>query len=265
MIEAIRGARAWLIGREEATKSVLSRLNGLKVLAKYGVGLDNIDCEACTKYGISLGWEAGINSDPVAEHTLGLMLSLCRRISWNAHRLAVGIWHKDGGVSLSGRKVGIVGLGHIGKRVAELLQAFHCSVAYYDILDQSAWAIDRGLKQMDWLSLLAWSEILTFHVPLTPSTYHMLNIDTLKLTRSGVYIVNTSRGPVIDQSALKQFLINGHIAGAGLDVFEEEPLLDKDLFSLNNVVLTPHTAGNSKEAVQAMGSAAIRSLQKVLG
>ncbi len=263
---ALEGATGWLVGREEVSEAVLSRLSSVpKVIAKYGVGLDNVDLQACAKRNIKLAWEAGVNREAVAEHTLGLMLAVCRRIGISSRYLAQGEWRKNGGCSLSGRKVGIIGLGHIGKHLAELLKAFNCSLAYCDIVPQETWALGRGITRLDFTALLSWAEVLSFHVPLTPLTYHMLNFSNFEKTRPGVYIFNTSRGSVIDQEALKSYLRNGHVAGAGLDVFENEPLRDKALFSLENVVLTPHTAGNSQEAIMAMGQAAILGLQKVLG
>lgn len=267
LLEALQGATGWLVGRESVSEEILIQLPQLKVLAKYGVGLDNVDIEACERLQVTLGWEAGVNRDAVAEHTLGLILGLCRRISRNSHYLSQGRWVKDGGTNLTGRNVAIIGLGHIGKRVAEILQPFRCSLAYHDIVDQEAWVKNSGLnlKYMDWPTILTWADIISFHVPLTPETYHMLDINGLEQTRPGVYIINTSRGPVIDQEALKHCLKVGRIAGAGLDVFENEPLEDKELYSLENVVLTPHTAGNSQEAVREMGEASIRALQKVLG
>lgn len=264
-IECLQAADAWLLGREAVTDTLLKALPRLRVVAKYGVGLDNVDQIACHAQGVALAWEAGVNREAVAEHTLGLMLSLTRNIATNARHLAGGRWIKNGGVNLSGQKVGIVGLGHVGTRVAELLKAFRCEVRFCDRLDKSSEAAALGLRQITYPQLLAWSDMITFHVPLTEETRGMLDGRALQTTRSGVRIINTSRGQVICEEDLKTYLLSGHVAGAGLDVFESEPWSDKDLTKLDNFVATPHTAGNSREAVWAMGEAAIKGLQKVLG
>jgi D-3-phosphoglycerate dehydrogenase len=264
LLKVLDGAEAWLVGREPADAAILNALPALRVVAKYGVGLDNVDIEACSKLGIRIAWEGGVNRDAVAEHTLGLMLALCRNIGLGSRRLSQGVWWKNGGRSLSSMTVGIVGFGHIGTRVAEILQAFGCQILVHDILDKTEEAERVGAKQVKYQELLKQSDLLTFHVPLTPQTLKMFGANELALIKPAVYIVNTSRGEVLDQEKVKEALQKGELAGAGLDVFQSEPLVDKDLYSLENFVGTAHTAGNSQEAVLAMGEAAIRGLQKEL-
>lgn len=264
LLKVLDGAEAWLVGREPADAAILNALPALRVVAKYGVGLDNVDVEACSKLGIRIAWEGGVNRDAVAEHTLGLMLALCRNIALGSRRLSQGIWWKNGGRSLSTMTVGIVGFGYIGTRVAEILQAFGCQILVHDILDKTEEAERIGAKQVKYQDLLKQSDLLTFHVPLTPQTLKMFGANELALIKPAVYIVNTSRGEVLDQEKVKEALQKGELAGAGLDVFQSEPLVDKDLYSLENFVGTAHTAGNSQEAVLAMGEAAIRGLQKEL-
>ncbi|HET9238737.1 MAG TPA: phosphoglycerate dehydrogenase [Oligoflexus sp.] len=264
LLKVLDGAEAWLVGREPADAAILSSLPALRVVAKYGVGLDNVDVEACSRLGIRIAWEGGVNRDAVAEHTLGLMLALCRNIGLGSRRLSQGIWWKNGGRSLSAMTVGIVGYGYIGTRVAEILQGFGCQILVHDILDKTEEAERVGAKQVKYQDLLKQADLLTFHVPLTPQTLKMFGANELALIKPAVYIVNTSRGEVLDQEKVKEALQKGELAGAGLDVFQSEPLVDKDLYSLENFVGTAHTAGNSQEAVLAMGEAAIRGLQKEL-
>ncbi len=264
LLHTLQGAEAWLVGREPADAAILSALPALRVVAKYGVGLDNVDVEACRKLGIRIAWEGGVNRDAVAEHTLGLMLALCRNIGLGSRRLSQGHWWKNGGRNLSSMTVGIIGFGHIGSRVAELLQPFGCQILVHDILNKTEEAERVGARQVKYQELLKVSDLLTFHVPLTPQTLKMFGANELALIKPAVYIVNTSRGEVLDQEKLKEALQKGELAGAGLDVFQSEPLVDKDLYSLDNFVGTAHTAGNSQEAVLAMGEAAIRGLQKEL-
>ncbi len=262
--EYLQGAEAWLIGRETADAQILGNLPQLRVLAKYGVGLDNVDIASCARLGIRIAWEGGVNRDAVAEHSLGLMIALCRNIALGSRRLSQGQWWKNGGRSLSSMTVGIIGLGYVGTRLAELLQAFSCPILFHDILPKPEEAARLGAKQLNYREVLKLADVLSFHVPLTPQTLGMLGPSELALVKSGVYIINTSRGEVIDQESLKSALQKASIAGAGLDVFQTEPLIDKDLYSLDNFVGTAHTAGNSQEAVLAMGEAAIRGLQKEL-
>jgi phosphoglycerate dehydrogenase-like enzyme len=264
LLKVLDGAEAWLVGREPADAGILNALPSLRVVAKYGVGLDNVDVEACSRLGIRIAWEGGVNCDAVAEHTLGLMLALCRNIGLGSRRLSQGVWWKNGGRSLSAMTVGIVGFGHIGTRVAEILQAFGCQILVHDILDKTEEAERVGAKQLKYQDLLKQSDLLTFHVPLTPQTLKMFGANELALIKPAVYIVNTSRGEVLDQEKVKEALEKGELAGAGLDVYQSEPLVDKDLYSLEKLVGTAHTAGNSQEAVLAMGEAAVRGLQKEL-
>jgi phosphoglycerate dehydrogenase-like enzyme len=264
LLDVLQGAEAWLVGREPADAAILGSLPALRVVAKYGVGLDNVDLDACARLGIRIAWEGGVNRDAVAEHTLGLMLALCRNIGLGSRRLAQGIWWKNGGRNLSSMTVGIIGFGHVGTRVAELLQPFGCQILIHDILDKTEEAERLGVRQVKYQDLLKLSDLLTFHVPLTPQTLKMFGTNELALIKPAVYIVNTSRGEVLDQEKVKEALKKGELAGAGLDVFEREPLVDKELYSLDNFIGTAHTAGNSQEAVLAMGEAAIRGLQKEL-
>jgi phosphoglycerate dehydrogenase-like enzyme len=264
LLDVLQGAEAWLVGREPADAAILGSLPALRVVAKYGVGLDNVDLDACARLGIRIAWEGGVNRDAVAEHTLGLMLALCRNIGLGSRRLAQGIWWKNGGRNLSSMTVGIIGFGHVGTRVAELLQPFGCQILIHDILDKTEEAERLGVRQVKYQDLLKLSDLLTFHVPLTPQTLKMFGTNELALIKPAVYIVNTSRGEVLDQEKVKEALQKGELAGAGLDVFESEPLVDKELYSLDNFIGTAHTAGNSQEAVLAMGEAAIRGLQKEL-
>ncbi len=261
----LKGASGWLIGREHCSLKLLEFLvPELRVISKYGVGLDNIDLDACRALGIEVNFEPGVNRYAVAEHALGLMISLLRQIDRNSAFLHKGIWNKNGGVSLIGKKVGIVGLGKIGCALAEMLQPFGCELGYCDVADRSEAARQFNLNEFRFEDLLSWADVLTFHVPLTALTKHMLNYRTLELVKPGVYIINTSRGEVINQGDLRVALMSGQVAGAGLDVFEKEPLTDKTFYQMENLILTPHTAGNSLEAVSAMGMAAIRGLQMSL-
>ena len=172
-----------------------------------------------------------------------------------------GVWNKNGGFQLSGKTVGIIGCGHVGSDLLKLLEPFECELLVCDILDKSDIAAQFGAKQVDHDEIFQKSDVLTLHVPLTDSTYHMVNEHRLNLMKPTAYLFNTSRGKVVDQQALKSALQNQTIAGAAIDVYEEEPPKDLEFLSLLNLWPTSHIGGNSIETVEAMGHAAIGHLK----
>jgi D-3-phosphoglycerate dehydrogenase len=192
------------------------------------------------------------------------MLALCRNIAKGDRLLHRGLWVKDGGRQLTGKTVGIIGCGHIGTEVGKILKAFQCPLQLCDIIDLTQKAEQLSAKVVTLDQLLQESDFISLHVPLTPETLNLIGEAQLQLMKPTSYLINTSRGKVVDQHALKIALISGQIAGAGLDVFSKEPLVDPELYQLENLVLTPHSAGNSAEAVLAMGEAAIRGIQSLI-
>lgn len=253
-------ADAAIIGTEPVDAAVLAQCPQLRFIAKYGVGLDNLDIEACARHGVDIGWTGGVNRRAVAEQTVCLMIGLCRNLFYTARALQDGRWVKNGGRMLSGRTVGIIGLGHIGKEVARLLRSFDCRILANDCLDVTAYCQAEGLTAVDKPALYAEAEIITLHVPLTPATRNLINATTLAAVRPGAMLVNTARGGVVDEAALITALHSGHLAGAALDVFAQEPAIDPALRQAPNLICTPHVAGNAVEAVLAMGQSAIDHL-----
>ncbi|RYZ57842.1 MAG: hydroxyacid dehydrogenase [Proteobacteria bacterium] len=251
---------AWLVGGEPVTAYGIDRMPNLKAIAKYGVGVDNIDFAACASRGVRVIHEPGVNSLAVAEHSLGMIIGLCRNINQNAKKLSAGVWNKDGGRGLSGMKVGIIGLGHVGSKLAPLLKMLGAEIAYAEIVPKPELEIAIGIQRLAYDDLLSWAELLSFHVPLTDQTRKMFGDRELSLTNKGVFLINTARGGIFDEETLKKGLKSGQIAGVALDVFENEPLHDKELAESERLLGTPHTAGNSLQAVEAMGRAAIRGL-----
>lgn len=253
---------SWLVGSEKVTAQELDRLPNLKQLSKYGVGVDNIDFAACQSRGISVHFEAGVNAVAVAEHTLGLIITLTRNLYSNSSLLKDGIWNKNGGKSIQGLKVGIVGLGHVGSKLAKALSFFGADLSYCDILGKPEQEEDLKIRRLSFDDLLLSNELLSFHVPLTDQTYRMMNAAAFERLAQPIYLVNTSRGAVVDQEALKHALNTGKVKGAALDVFESEPFHDRELAGHKNFIGTPHTAGNSLQAVELMGRAAIRGISQ---
>ena len=260
LIDFTRGSDALIVGRELIDAAYLDAVPSVRHISVYGVGSDNIDSEVCRSRNVAVLVAAGVNAASAAEHTVGLMLAVCRNIALSSARLRQGHWVKDGGVQLSGRKVAVVGCGHIGSRVARLLQGFSCQLLLVDILDKSALAAEVSGRLCDYQTALRQADIVTFHVPLTPATEKMLSSTQIEWMPPGAIVINASRGRVICEQDLKEALKSGRLRGAGLDVFCHEPLTDAGLYQLENLVATPHTAGNAAEAVQAMGQAAIMEL-----
>ena len=222
----------------------------LKLLQLLSAGYDRIDIEAARRAGVPVCNNGGANAVAVAEHTLMLMLAVCRRLAWQHAMVVSGRWRGNdvAGVrlfELYGRTLGIIGLGTIGKKVARLARAFGMEVQYYDIVRLTEDQADQlGVRFRLLNELLRSSDVVSLHVPLTKLTRRMIGAAELRLMRPSAYLINTCRGPVVDEPALYEALTSGAIAGAGLDVFDQEPpATDNRLFSLENVVLTPHFAG----------------------
>jgi D-3-phosphoglycerate dehydrogenase len=255
-------ADALLVGRDRITDKVLSALPQLKIIAKYGVGLDNIDSEALQRHQVELGWTAGVNRRSVAELTLSFMLGLCHNVFKGGWALKQGQWAKEGGQLLQGKTVGIVGCGNIGKEVVRLLKPFECRVWIRDILDISEFCKEADALEKSLEEVLGGADIISLHVPLTEETRHMINATALRRMQPTAFLINTSRGDVVDQAALKEALINEAIAGAALDVFSQEPPEDAELLACPQLIGTPHIGGNATEAVEAMARAAFQHLKE---
>lgn len=262
LVKLYSGCIGAIVGKEPINASLLEKVPSLKAIAKYGVGLDNISFKDCRHFNVVVKHKAGINAQAVAEHTIGLMIGLLRNVCKTDRLLHQGIWQKNGGTQLSGKTVGIIGCGHVGKKVALLLKAFGCKVIINDIIDISSFSKEHDFQIKDFEGTLKSCDIITLHTPLTPQTKLFVNKTSLSLMKKGTFVINTSRGMVINESDLIDTIKSGHLAGAGLDVYQQEPINKEALLHLDNVVLTPHIAGNAVEAVKAMGLAAIDGLEE---
>jgi len=262
LAEYYKGAEAIIVGLEKIDDELLSLLPDLKIIAKYGVGLDNIDLEACNKRGIEVGWTAGVNKHAVAEMTLGFMLMLSRNLYLTSNQLKTGLWNRSGGNSLLVKTIGIIGLGHIGKEVVRLLTPIGSKLLCNDILDVSSFALENQIQVVGKEEIYKSSDIISVHTPLTELTRNMINKEAMILMKSSTFIINSARGGIINEEDLKWALKNQIIAGAALDVYNEEPPIDHELLEMPNLICTPHIGGNSYEAVVAMGMSAIEHLLK---
>lgn len=260
LVNYFTGAEGVIVGLESITGPLLDQLAAIKIVAKFGVGLDNIDIEACKARNVRIGWTGGVNKRSVAEMSLGFMLALCRNLYSTSNDLKGLVWNKSGGFQLSGRTIGIIGMGNIGKELVRLLEPFQCRILFNDIERMDGFAEENGLFQVSKEELFASADIVTLHVPFTKDTSNLIDLEVLKKMKNTSFLINTSRGGIVNEPDLKYALQNAIIGGAALDVYETEPPADKELLSLSNLICTPHTGGNSYEAVVAMGLSAIKHL-----
>lgn len=262
LVQYLEDAHVAIVGLDLVTPQLLQRLPNLKMIAKYGVGLDNIHDEVLRGEQVAIGWTPGVNRRSVAELALTFMLGLSRNVWQTGWRLKHGSWHKDGGRELSGSTVAVVGCGHIGGDVLRLLQPFGVKPLLVDIEDRAALAQEFGGQQVGLAEALARADVVTLHVPLTDKTLGMIGASALATMKPGSFLINTSRGGVVDQGALQAALVSGSIGGAGLDVFAVEPPEDAAFLQLENLMVTPHIGGNSAEAVLAMGRSALDHVRR---
>jgi phosphoglycerate dehydrogenase-like enzyme len=260
LVEFLRGHDKAIIALERLDDGAFARLPELRVVSKYGVGLDTIDLRAMEAHGVKLGWTGGVNRRSVAELVISAAIALLHRVPQAADEVRQGGWRQIVGRQLSGCTVGIVGCGHVGKDVAVIASAFGCRVLAHDILDFPAFYRAHNVQPVDLTTLLRQSDVVTLHVPLDASTRNLLDRTRLALMKPLAIIINMARGGIVDEEALLGTLLDGRLAGAALDVFEHEPPTDRRLLQLPTVIATPHIGGSSEEAVLAMGHAAIAGL-----
>lgn len=237
--------------RTKITKEMIEKAGKCKIIARVGVGLDNIDVDAAKAKGIRVinAVEGAMNA--VAELVLGLMLSLAREIPRADREIRNGNWLKKElmGSELSGKYLGIVGLGNIGKKLARHAKSLNMNIIGYDVVQiADDFAREVGLIKADLDTLLSSADYISFHVPFTHETHHLVNAQRLSRMKKTAYLINTSRGEIIDEEALYNALKGGTIAGAALDVFEKEPVVGNKLTTLPNVICTPHIGAQTREA-----------------
>jgi D-3-phosphoglycerate dehydrogenase len=262
LIEFLSGCDKAITALERLDENVLSALPDLKVIGKYGVGLDMIDMQAMQKYGKELGWTGGVNRRSVSELVIAFAIALLRHVPAAQQEVLSGTWRQHIGGYLSGRTVGIIGCGFIGKDLVPLLQAFDCSILVNDIQDYSDFYKQHNITAVSIEELLEQSDIVTLHTPLDDSTRNILSAERLALMKPEAILINAARGGLVDEDALKEMLKTGKLAGAALDVFAIEPPQDQELLELPNFLVTPHIGGSAKEAILAMGRAAIAGLDE---
>jgi phosphoglycerate dehydrogenase-like enzyme len=256
----LNGHDAAIIALEPIEEALLDSLPKLKVISKYGVGIDKIDLDALKGRGISLGWERGVNRRSVSELALAFMICSLRHINTSNLEVRSGTWRQHIGAQLTGKKVGIVGLGSVGKDLVGLLKPFNCQILAHDILEFPNFCAENNVRQTSLQEVLSSSDIVSLHVPLTDLTRDIIGTQEFHMMSEGSILINTARGGLVNETALKEFLMNGHLASAAFDVFAQEPPDDTELLTLPNFIATPHIGGSAIEAILAMGRAAIDQL-----
>lgn len=241
-----------IIGSHLLTEKAICQAKNLRLICKHGVGLDNIDLNMAKKYGITVTNTPGTNSNAVADLTMGLMLDVARRISYGAMEVKTGKWEKIIGYDIYGKTLGLVGFGAIARNVAKRATGFDMRVLAYDPFVKEKPINFEFVKLVDLEEILAESDFISIHVPLTEQTRGLFGSDEFARMKKGSYIINTARGGIIDEHALYEAIKSKHIAGAGLDVTEKEPPTGSLLLTLDNVTIVPHIGMYSKEAINAV-------------
>lgn len=259
-----------VVGLEPVPEAIFEAAPRLRFVQRLGVGYDNVDLDAAARRGVPVSNMPDFNAITVAEHAVALILCLQRRLFDSTLLMKAGQWPlgavvAQGIYELCGKTVGIVGMGKIGIEVARLVAAFQCPLLYCDGRRVPADEERKlGLEQAPLDDLLLRSDVVTLHLPLTHETRHLLGARELGLMKKTALLINTARGAIVDEAALTAALIEGSIAGAGLDVFTDEPLAQRHaLRSCKNVVLTPHTAGQTREAMDRMVACMLDNLDRV--
>jgi len=259
MIDLVDGCDALIVGIDPVTERVLEA-GPLRVVAKYGSGLDNIDLHAAERLGIEVASTPGANAQSVAELTVALLLALARRVVPHHVSAASGRWHRHIGVELMGRRLGLIGLGEVGRRVARIGGAMSMEVAAYDpFVDHS----DVPMLALD--ELISSSDAISLHLPLTEDTRHMVDGDFLARMRPGGFLVNTARFALADIDAIADALASGRLAGAAFDDFEERPDPGSRLWGMTGFLASPHAGASTVEAVVRTGVAAVQIVLEALG
>ncbi len=266
LLDRLPGCVASLAGSEPYTRRVIERAAaaGLKAIARAGVGYDGVDVAAATDHGIAVTIAPGTNQDSVAEHTFMLMLALARNLITQHALIAQGQWPRRANQPLRGRTLGVVGFGRIGKAVALRGLAFGMTVVAFDPFADREFAEEHGIPLVEFEDLLRQSDYVTLHMPMLPGTRHAMNAKSLALMKPTAFLLNTARGGVVNEADLYDALVNKRLAGAGLDVFDQEPPGDNPLLKLDSVVLTAHTAGVDVQSRDDMARAAARAIVRLL-
>jgi len=265
VIERLAGVDGYIAGLDHITDEVIRAApETLKVISRYGIGVDRVDLQACQKRGIVVTNTPGTNSIAVCELAFALMLCAARNIPRLHNAVENGQWPRSEGVELHGKVLGIIGLGAIGKHLAIRAKAFGMKIVAYDSCLDETFVRFHDFRALELDALLEQSDFISLHVPQDSTTTRIIDAKTIQRMKTGVILINTARGGLLDEEAVAEGIRSGKLGGVGLDAFEEEPLLNSPLKGLDRVIFTPHSGAHTLEAVRSMGHLAVENLITVL-
>ncbi len=262
--DSLKDADALIVGVEKVTKSVIERAINLKVIAKHGAGVDNIDLEAAREQGIIVTNAPGANRHAVADLVFGLILSAARQIPSSFEMIKNQQWPRVVGTEIYNKTLGIIGTGRIGKEVIKRAKGFSMRVLAYDLYPDKTLENDKDFKYTTLYQLLEQADFITIHTDLNEQSRALIGNEEFEIMKNNAFIINTARGGIIDEKALYDALSSEKIKGAALDVFEKEPFHESPLLQLRNFVATPHMAGYTNEALREVGMITARNIINIL-
>ena len=264
LLEVVPDIDGVVVGVDTWNEEIFAHAPRLRAMARFGVGVDNIDLAAAKQHDIQVTNAKGMNSNPVAELTVGLILSTLRNVPAFNASIRQGKWDRFMGRDLAGMTVGLLGFGDIAQRVARKLSGFDVTVCAYDLYPNLEKARELHVEMVSMEEVLGRSDVVCMHLPSLPSTHHIMNTHTFGMMKDGSYFINTARGALVDEAALAQALRSGKLTAAAIDVFEQEPVSKENpLFALPNLFATPHTAAETYDTYHNVGLATARQLLDV--
>lgn len=255
---------ALMVGNDAVTEKVIDGLGAVKVISRYGVGIDNIDIPAATRRGIVVTNTPGANDQSVADLATGLIMACARSIPQHVNSVQAGSWERKIGIELGGKILGIIGLGRIGKGLAKRAAAFGMRVMAFDKFWNEAFAAENGVEWASIETILRMSDFVSLHVPATPETENLINADTIAMMKDGACLINTARGELVDEGALANAVRSGKLRAAAADVTRHEPPTGSPLLGVDGILITPHIGANTVEASKLMSSIAADNVIAVL-
>lgn len=264
LTELLQDCDGCLAGLDLFTEQVLEQCPKLKVISRYGAGYDQIDLKAAAKKGIRVSNTPGANAEAVGELAFGMAMALARNLVMLDRKTKENQWVRAKGIELYQKKIGIIGLGAIGKVVARCAKGMGMEILAYDPFLNETYCKEHGIKGVSLNELYEQSDVISLHLPLNEKTRYLINEESLKKCKKGVLLINASRGGLLDEKAVEQALKEGRIGGLGLDAFEQEPPGDSPLLHYDNVVATPHTGAHTVEATEQMAAMAVDNLIALL-
>jgi len=260
LIPLLAGCEGYIAGLDFITRKVIENAPRLKVISRYGVGVDRVDLEAAREKGVTVCNTPGVNANGVADLAFALLLSIARKVPLLDRKTKEGEWLRSTGFELYGKTIGILGLGAVGKAVARRAAGFSMKIMAYDPFLNKEYTLANGIIAASFDEVIREADFISLHLPLMDETRNIINEEKMKSMKRGAVIINTARGGLIDEGAAYGLLKSGHLGGLGLDAFESEPPGSSPLFTLDNVVVTPHTGAHTTEATAAMADMSVRNL-----